>query len=893
MPSALETLIKILKLERSQGGRDSAVQGGLGAYAANWQQEAREQARRPQHQILIDEIVDTLREYAKIDARNERIDTINYLLDRVVDRRKAPQKYQERLSEWQAKMRTQRDSPSRGSQTRPRRQHVDWQPSRQSGGGGRGRYRGADSATFDEDFTSGRGQRSPDIPPLPSLDRPPRQKRKDESLEQQLAVLEAMNAPTSEVKGIGRKYAELLEQLNLSTIRDLLYNMPRDYVDYTRLVPICDLKQGETANVIATVRSVRRVVARGGQEDLLVDVSDATATLAIRFFSQPYLSAKLRPGMMLLLRGRVGYFRDQARMASPEWEELDMENLRKVGIVPVYGMTKGLRPRLFRRTMKTLTGEWQARIPDPLPLSLLERNDLADLGWALRQAHFPAGEDHKHHAKRRLAFDNLLMLQLALMGKRRAWQAEAGPELRIDQAAIDQFIQTAFPFELTQSQQRAIDDIVRDFQGEPPMIRLLQGEVGSGKTAVAMVALYIAYANGKQAALMAPTSVLAEQNFRAVSEVFARIGGEEQAEIVFLSSALSASQREAAYARIADGSADIVVGTQALIQAGLEFEDLAVTVIDEQQRFGVEQRSHLRGKGGNPHLLVMSATPFPRSLALTSFADMDLSIIDEKPANRKAVKTWIIDRAARERLNGFVVKELEQGRQAFFVHPLVRQSESLDTASAVEAYERLSHVFYRFRVRLLHGQMSASDKDGIMADFAAGEFDVLVTTAVAEVGVDAPNASVIVIDGANRFGLAQLHQFRGRVGRGPQQSYCFLLPDSGEIDIDRIRAAQAGDIAEEELSLAERRLAAVEETDDGFTLADRDWQLRGTGDLLGTRQSGRYEIDLLDPAFEDLIQVAQQEAQTLYADDPNLQEPRHQLLARFLASRYPSVADFS
>ena len=893
MPSALETLIKILKLERSQGARNTAVVGGMSAYAASWQQQAREQARRPQHQILIDEIVDSLREYENIDGKDERIDKINYLLDRVVDRRKAPPEYQKRLEEWRAKMPAQPVQPRR-SHARPRRDHVDWKPSRPDRGGGRRRFPHQDSASFDEDFDSGLGHDELDIPTLPTLDRPPRARRKQLSLGEQLEIAQELDEPTSAVKGIGRKYAELLGQLNLHTVRDLLYNLPRDYVDYTRLSPIRDLEQDTTANVIATVQRVSRVVGRGGREDLIVIVSDQTAELAIRFFSQPYLAAKLRRGMNLLLRGRVTYFSNMPRMGSPEWEEIDLQNLRHVGIVPVYGMTRGLRPRLFRRTMQTLTEAWETRIPDPLPAALLERADLADLGWALRQAHFPAGDDHKRHAKRRLAFDKLLMLQLALLAQRRAWQAEPGPQLQVDHAAVSQFVSQAFDFELTAGQESALADIKADLAGPLPMNRLLQGDVGSGKTAVALAALAIAHANGKQAALMAPTSILAEQHHRLVTSTFARLSAEDQPRIVFLSSGLSQSERETAYRDVESGKADIIVGTHALIQAGLNFHDLAVAVIDEQQRFGVEQRANLRGKGGNPHLLVMSATPFPRSLALTYFADLDLSIIAEKPAGRKAIKTKIIEPAARERLNGFVVGELEKGRQAFFIHPLVEQSEAVDTPAAVEAYEQLRQVFFRFRVCLLHGRMSASEKDELMADFAAGKYDVMAATSVAEVGVDVPNASVMVIDGANRFGLAQLHQFRGRVGRGANQSYCFLIPDNSiDISIDRIRAVQAGDLDESQLNVAERRLSALEESNDGFVLADKDWKLRGTGQLLGTRQSGHLGLDMLDPSHADLVQIAQQEARTLYEVDPGLTQSQHQLLAQFVRQRYASGADQS
>ena len=495
-------------------------------------------------------------------------------------------------------------------------------------------------------------------------------------------------------------------------------------------------------------------------------------------------------------------------MANPEWEELDLDNLRHIGIVPVYRMTKGLRPRMLRRTMKTLLTEWETKLPDPVPLSVLERGDLADLGWALKQAHFPDGDDHRCHAQRRLAFDHLLMLQLALLRKRREWQSTPGQPLVEDEDIIRRFAAEVFPFEMTDGQKKTIQEMLRDIASTVPMNRLIQGDVGSGKTAVAIVAMAIAFSNHKQSALMAPTGILAEQHYRSLRETFARMSGPDKPNIALLTSALTAGEREAVHRDIAEGVVDMVVGTHALIQSGVEFADLALAVIDEQQRFGVAQRSRLRGKGGNPHLLILTATPLPRTLALTYYADLDVSIIADKPAGRREIITKVIDPAARERLNGFVVSELERGRQAFFVHPLVEKSESLDTASATEAFEQLSQVYYQQRVCLLHGRMSAAEKDVLMADFAAHKYDVMVTTSVAEVGVDVPNASVIVIDGANRFGLSQLHQLRGRVGRGEHQSYCFLLPDdSADISIDRIRACQAGEL--EATASDHRRAAAV------------------------------------------------------------------------------------
>ncbi len=882
MPTALETLVKILKLEREQGGKDSAVVGGLGAYIDSWQPQAREQARRPQHQILIDEIVDALAAYDNIDNADARIAKISYLLDRMMNRRPPPPAYKSRLPEWADKMkaagRLRRDGPPRHA-PQTQRSH------RKKGG-----YR-SDSANYDDDYaSSGYGRPQLDLPPLPTLSRPPRISRPQRSLEEQLALQAQLEAPTTAAKGIGKKFAELLEQLELYRIRDLLYSFPRHHNDYTVQKPLRYLTAGEEASVIASIERVSVVAGR----DLLVTVSDGTGRLSIRFFRQQYLAARLQRGMRLALRGKFTYFRDMPQMANPEWEELDIHNLHTRGIVPVYRMTKGLRQRLYRRTLKSLTAEWAAKMPDPIPPAVLERAELAGLGWALQQAHFPAGWDHLRHARRRLIFDDLLMLQLAMLGKRRDWQAQPGPQLDIEDSFLQGFIQAAFPFELTGAQQRAIEDIRRDVTRTLPMNRLIQGDVGAGKTAVAIVALAMALTNGKQSALMAPTGVLAEQHYRVVCETFAKSEWAQKPVIALLTSALTTAERESIYRGLADGSIDIVVGTHALIQAGVEFHALAIAIIDEQQRFGVDQRARLRGKGENPHLLVMAATPIPRTLALTVHADLDITVIDEKPVGRKKILTKIIEPPARERLHGFVSGQLEQGRQAFFVHPLVEESETIDTASALKAYERLQRVFFRFRVCLLHGRMSPTEKDDMMAAFAAGEHDVMVTTSIAELGVDVGNASVIVIDGANRFGLAQLHQFRGRVGRGEQQSYCFLLPDSSAaIDINRIRAQQAGELPATELNIAEQRLAALEETDDGFALAELDWRLRGAGDLLGRRQSGQSALQMSELVSPGLVAEAQREARTIYEEDPDLQLPQHQLLADCISRLYADSGDLS
>jgi ATP-dependent DNA helicase RecG len=503
---------------------------------------------------------------------------------------------------------------------------------------------------------------------------------------------------------------------------------------------------------------------------------------------------------------------------------------------------------------------WADRLPDYVPEATLDRVELADLGWAIRNAHFPEGMDHLAHARNRLVFDDLLLLQLAILANRREWQAVPADALHVSDEYLESLLSAVFPYQLTGAQQKSIADIRQDIGQPVPMNRLLQGDVGSGKTAVAIAALGFANANGKQAALMAPTSILAEQHYRNVSEALTKISGEREYKVGLLTGSLSSAEREAVYAGIADGSVDVVVGTHALIQGGVEFNDLGLAIIDEQHRFGVEQRGALRGKGKNPHLLVMTATPIPRTLALTLHADLDLSVIDEMPPGRKPVQTRVVEPVARERIFSFVESELEKGRQAFIVHPLVEQSETIDARSAVEAYDELAKVFFRFKVGLLHGRMKPAEKDEIMTAFGKHEYDVLVTTSVAEVGVDIPNASVIVIEGANRFGLAQLHQFRGRVGRGEHASYCLLIPDNNTQE-------------------ARDRLQAMEDITDGFKLAEMDWKLRGPGELLGTRQSGGSFMALAEFMTPHLVETAQREARTIYAEDPDLSQEQHQLLA--------------
>ncbi len=859
MPSALETLVKILKLEREQGYNNTAVIGGLGAFSQKWSVDARGQARKPEHSLLVDELALLLREYDGLATRDERHQRVQYMMDRIMGRVPAPPAYQAPPDSAPVTPAAAPPPPAAPAQ-RPAppapRSEARPKPKRQPAAPVEQRPVEAPKHRQREAARPGKS----DLPPRPRLARPPRHPRRPLDPAQAADVLRGLNAPVSVIKGVGERTVKTFEKLGVYTVGDLLFFFPRRYDDYTQLKSISHLEPQTVVTLIGSVQQAEVQVGRGGRRDFILTLDDGSGLLNVRFFGKQFLARQIKPGQQIVVSGEVTIFNSRLGMTNPEWEHLDAENLHTLRIVPVYPLTEGLKARGLRRLMKSAVEYWADRLPDYMPEGTLERVELGDLGWAIKSLHFPAGWDHLAHARRRFVFDQLLLLQLAMLGRRRDWQALPAVPLVISDEALRSFAQAAFPYELTAAQQRAIEDIRRDVAQAVPMNRLLQGDVGSGKTAVAAAALATAVASGQQAALMAPTSILAEQHYRSISRMLAYVPGDRQPTVALLTSALPPAEREAVYAGLADGSIDVVIGTHALIQAGVEFQRLALAVVDEQHRFGVEQRAALRGKGANPHLLVMTATPIPRTLALTVHADLDLTVLDEMPPGRTPVDTRVIEPVARERVFSFVQAQLNAGRQAFIVHPLVEQSERVDARSAVQAYEDIKQVFFRSRVALLHGRMKPAEKEAVMAAFSQGEYDVLVTTSVAEVGVDVPNASVIVIEGANRFGLAQLHQFRGRVGRGVYQSYCLLIPDRDAAD-------------------ARERLAAMEKISDGFKLAEIDWRQRGPGDLLGTRQSGHSALKLAEEISPELVDTAQREARTIYAEDPYLEQPQHRLLA--------------
>jgi ATP-dependent DNA helicase RecG len=520
---------------------------------------------------------------------------------------------------------------------------------------------------------------------------------------------------------------------------------------------------------------------------------------------------------------------------------------------------------------------WAPRLADFLPEEVRSRTQLLELSGAIKQAHYPESEQLKDRARRRLAFDELFLIQLGVLSKRRDWR-EGGKAnaIKIDCQILESFL-CSLPFTLTSAQQRALDEILADMEKLKPMSRLLQGEVGSGKTVVATAALLAAIAAGYQGALMAPTEILAEQHFSNISHLLAELGGEEGSvqtlsallprpiKVALLTGSTKKGEKQELHRAIWEGEVDLVIGTHALIQREVEFQRLGLAIVDEQHRFGVMQRSALRQKGANPHLLVMTATPIPRSLALTLYGDLDLSVIDQLPPGRQVIRTKWLDPDKRDGAYHFLRQEVEKGRQTFIICPLIEESETIEAKAATREYERLcGEVFPDLRLGLLHGRLKASEKEEVMRQFRAGELDILVATSVVEVGIDVPNATLMLIEGADRFGLAQLHQFRGRVGRGEQQSYCILVAEAPSTE-------------------GRERLSVLERTQDGFFLAEEDLRLRGPGEFFGTRQSGLPDLKMAKLSDMGLLELARGEAIRLFKQDPGLSRPEHLLLQREVA----------
>jgi ATP-dependent DNA helicase RecG len=681
-----------------------------------------------------------------------------------------------------------------------------------------------------------------------------------------------LDAPLTVVSGIGPSHAEKLKKIGLHCVQDALHHFPHRYVDYSALKPINRLRYRDEVTIIGSVQNTRLRRARSGKAQIVeIDFSDGTGKIPCSWFNQPWLEKQLRPGRQIQVSGRIDLFLGRKVLSNPDWEPLDVKALHTGRIVPVYSLTTGVTAKTMRRWMHTMVSAAAGQIEDPLPAEMRTRLKLPAVDVALRGVHFPDSQQHLRDSRRRMAFSELMTMQLGMRRQKNRWQARGGQALACDDNWLAAATAT-LPFELTAAQQRALTAVMKDLADPTPMCRLLQGDVGSGKTVVAALALAIAARNGAQGALMAPTSILAEQHFQSVRALLSNIsdldlGGDRLPAVRLLLGATPQAERDELAAGLQNGTVKILIGTHALIQQSVQFSNLALAVVDEQHRFGVKQRAALREKGSEPHLLVMTATPIPRSLALTAYGDLDLSVIDELPPGRRPVETRVIYPLERQRAYNFVRAHAKKGRQAFLVFPLVEESEKLQEKAAVAEHERLKKdVFPDLRLGLLHGKMKAVEKDAVMSNFRNGETDVLVATTVIEVGVDVPNASIMMVEGADRFGLAQLHQLRGRVGRGGQKSYCLLVSEG-----KNGRAPRSDDLAGE-------RLKAMESTTDGFVLAEKDLQLRGPGEFLGTRQAG-FHLQWASLSDMALIDLTINEAEMVLEQDPQLEQPEHRLLA--------------
>lgn len=649
------------------------------------------------------------------------------------------------------------------------------------------------------------------------------------------------------VKGIGPKKVKLFEKLHISTLQDALETYPRDYEDRTHITRIADIADEDryaVRAILGTEPKVSRI--RKGMTLVKCTIFDESGSLSVTWFNQPYITAQLRVGQEYLFYGRVQGCGRARQMISPQAEKVAENDQNPGRIVPVYPLTAGLTQRDMARVteaaLDAVPGDW----PDPLPEVLRVKYRLPDAADALAAIHRPKNREDVNEARRRMVFEELFLLCCGLQQLRERRRADSGILFRDDR--LEEFF-AALPFAPTSAQRRAIMEIAADCASGHPMNRLVQGDVGSGKTVVAAALCALAAQNGWQAAFMAPTEILAAQHAETLSPMLGKLG----LTCTLLTGSMTAAQKRAALAAIESGAANVVVGTHALIQQSVVFHRLGAVIADEQHRFGVAQRAALSAKGEMPHVLVMSATPIPRTLALIMYGDLDVSILDETPPGRSPVETYAVGENMRRRITAFIEKQLAAGGQVYVVCPLVEDGEGDSRLKSAEQHAKdLQAQLPHRRVAVLHGRMKNAEKDAVMRDFAAQKYDILVATTVIEVGVDVPNANLMVVEDADRFGLSQLHQLRGRVGRGTRQSYCvFFGADKG--------------------ATARERLKILCKTNDGFEIARADLSQRGPGDFFGRRQHGLPALHVADLSADlALMQNAREEAEALLAADPSL-----------------------
>ncbi len=822
MKPSIQKLRKFFRLEAEREYDNKAVMGGLSNILSAWELEARDDQLSEQ---IIQAVISRLRDYHRLSVESREV-TLKGIWKRVKRETQLdddiPEEKPETPQQPPAESDTQSEQPQTPEPEAPEPEAPE-----------------------------------PDEPEQVALEPTPEKQTPKVRLDLDF------QAPVTTISGIGEKKQQAFERMGIQSINDLLYTFPRRHDDYSKLKSIGSLWYGEDVTIIGTVDKVSSRAVRSGKMKIVEAlISDVSGAIRATWFNQPWMETQLKKAKQVVVSGLVEQYLGRLVMNSPEWEPLSEKQLHTNRIVPVYPLTKDITQKWLRGVIHDIVEEYSPHIPDPLPQEILSNHSLAGLSDAIREIHFPDSDQSLQSARQRLAFDELFLMQMGVLGQKKEWESRSG----VVYESPDEWLKPrleSLPFQLTASQLKALDQVRSDLGSGIPMNRLLQGDVGSGKTVVAALAALIVIRGEAQAAFLAPTSILAEQHFRTLKKMLVE-GSEDLTEnqIALLIGATPENEKAELRTKLADGEIKLIVGTHALLQDPVKFQNLQLAIVDEQHRFGVEQRGTLRQKGNNPHLLVMTATPIPRSLALTIYGDLELSVIDEMPPGRLPVETHLLKPSELERAYGLIRAQVDKGNQAFIIYPLVEESDKIDEKAAVDEFNRLQQeVFTNYKLGLMHGQLAPAEKEEVMARFRDKEIQILVSTSVVEVGLDIPDATVMLVEGAHRFGLAQLHQFRGRVGRSDQESYCILVPGTVE-------------------EIENQRLQAMVDTNDGFVLAEKDLEIRGPGQFLGTRQSGYTELKLASITDLDLIEQARTEASKLFQQDPDLSQENHHQLAK-------------
>ncbi len=673
------------------------------------------------------------------------------------------------------------------------------------------------------------------------------------------------------LKGVGPARKKILENLGVRSIEDLLYIFPRRYEDRTQMTKLSQIKIGEPQTVTG------KVVARGARQSWFTRkhvyetvIDDATGRIFAVWFNQPYLDNYFKPGTEVVLYGQPAVYKNRIQMVSPEYEIIDKndKSLSMGRIVPIYPLTKGISQRYLRKIMDVCLKTYSASLIETLPDAIRNKHKLLDIRESLSNIHFPQSQQLQEQGFRRISFEEFLFFQISVIKRRMNILSHPGVPQQISETLLPKF-KKGLGFALTKAQERAIADILADMQKSTPMLRLLQGDVGCGKTIVALVGALVAFENKKQSAIMVPTEILARQHFENIQKILSDAEFKKM-RVGLLVASLSDDEKLGLRKEVAQGKIDLLIGTHALLSQELEFKNLSYVVIDEQHKFGVGQRAFLSTKGANPHVLVMTATPIPRTLSLTLFGDLDVSTIDELPPGRGTITTKVARLDQSAKVYDFIRREVEKGRQAYIIYPLVEESEMLDLKAAQSSFKQFQKTEFKgLSIGLVHGQMKREDADAVMQKFKKGEIGILVATSILEVGIDVPNATLMVVEHAERFGLAQLHQLRGRIGRGKQASMCILLSDPFTQE-------------------AQARLKAISSTTDGFKIAEADLAIRGPGQYFGRHQHGLNELRFANPLTEvDILELARSQARELMDCDPNLTAPQNAIFKTVIQKRYP------